>query len=239
MIGVSESRDQIIHGGNTFEKGFEPWLVKFPNSQDGMDAGAVEYVYALMAKDAGVPMPEVYLFPALEGPGYFSVKRFDYDGSQRNHVHTVCGLLHADFRLPSLDYKDLLTLTFSLTRDIREVEKMYCLAVFNVLSHNRDDHAKNFSYRMDRAGDWKLSPAYVLTFSSGPGGEQSTMVLGEGRNPGAEHLIKLGLEAKLAKSRIMEILDQTRSALSSWKELAKQYGVSAAKIEAVARRINR
>jgi serine/threonine-protein kinase HipA len=82
-------------------------------------------------------------------------------------MHTVSGLLHSDFRTPSLDYEDLLNLTGVITKDIREVEKMYRLAVFNVLSHNRDDHAKNFSFLMDNHGEWKLAPAYDLTFSSG------------------------------------------------------------------------
>ena len=237
LIGVSEDRAHIIHGAGHLEAGFEPWLVKFPNSQDGLDAGAIEYVYALMSKDAGIVMPNVHLFAASEGPGYFATKRFDCDGANRFHMHTACGLLHADFRVPSLDYQDMLTLTFMLTRDIREVEKMYRLAVFNVFAHNRDDHAKNFSFLMDPQGVWKLSPAYDLTFSSGPGGAQSTMVMGEGRNPGIENLIDLGLEAKLSKSRITQILDQTRSALSSWTTLAKHYGVSEAKTHVIAKRI--
>ena len=62
---------------------------------------------------------------------------------------------------------------------------MMCrLAVFNVLAHNRDDHAKNFSYMMSKTGEWKLSPAYGLTFSSGPHGEQSTIVVGKGKCQG-------------------------------------------------------
>lgn len=38
-------------------------------------------------------------------------------------------------------------------------------------------------FLMDETGVWKLAPAYDLTFSSDPGGEQSPLVLGEGRNP--------------------------------------------------------
>jgi serine/threonine-protein kinase HipA len=152
-------------------------------------------------------------------------------------MHSVCGLLHADFRAPALEYQDLLTLTFRLTHDMREVEKMYRLAVFNVLAHNRDDHSKNFSFLMDAQGNWRLSPAYDLTFSYGPGGEQSTLVMGEGRNPGVEHLVKLGLEAKLAKAHITEIIDQTRAALSSWSLLAKQYGVSEVNVQLIAKRM--
>src|SRR5690606_9623466 len=106
----------------------------------------------LMARDAGVDMPDVHLFPAKAGAGYFATRRFDRIGPNRLHMHTACGLLHADFRTPALDYEDLLALTGFLTRDVREVEKMYRLAVFNVLAHNRDDHSKNFSFLMDASG---------------------------------------------------------------------------------------
>lgn len=98
---------------------------------------------------------------------------------------------------------------------------MYRLAVFNVLSHNRDDHAKNFAFLMDDSGNWKFSPAYDLTFSNGPGGEQSTMVLGEGRNINIKHLVKLGQEAKLSKGLIGSVIAQTLSALDKWSRLSK------------------
>jgi serine/threonine-protein kinase HipA len=226
LIDVSVDFKSISHGSIQEISGYHPWLVKFPNFQDGEDAGAVEYVYALMAKSAGVEMPEVHLFPSKSGAGYFAVKRFDRVGNQRLHMHTAAGLLHSDFRTPSLDYEDLLNLTGALTKDVRQVEKMYRLAVFNVLAHNRDDHAKNFSFLMDSSGEWKLSPAYDLTFSSGPGGEQSTMVLGKGKNPGIKDLSKLGQDSNLTKNRVNEILDQTRAALGKWEQLASEFGVS-------------
>lgn len=238
LIGVNANRKSISYGAKQLEEGFEPWLVKFPNAQDGYDAGAIEYVYALIAKDAGILMPEVHLFSSQKGMGYFAVKRFDRGENKRLHMHSASGLLHSDFRSPSLDYEDLLNLTSALTKDIREVEKMYRLAVFNVLAHNRDDHAKNFSFLMDEKGDWKLAPAYDLTFSSGPNGEQSTMVMGEGKNPGVSHLLKLGLEASLSKKLIEEIIDQTKSALGRWEYLSKNYNVSKINIGLVLNSIN-
>jgi len=239
LIGLKNDRKNIIHGTHDLPKGYAPWIVKFSNAQDSNDAGAIEYVYALMAKKAGILMPDVHLFKAKKSAGYFAVKRFDRNGKQRFHMHTACGLLHSDFRIPSLDYEDLIALTGALTRDAREIEKLYQLAVFNVLAHNRDDHSKNFSFLMDEKGEWKLSPAYDLTFSSGPRGEQSTMVMGEGINPGVEHLIKLGQEAKLSKARITKIINQTKAALANWKILAKEYGVSANNIRLIDKRINR
>ncbi len=238
LIGVNEKRDHIIHGVHDLPAGYAPWIVKFPNSEDGLDAGAIEFVYALMAKEAGITMPDVHLFQAERGAGYFAIKRFDRDGDKRYHMHTACGLLHSDFRTPSLDYEDLIALTGMLTRDVREVEKLYKQAVFNVLAHNRDDHSKNFSYLMDSQGGWKLSPAYDLTFSSGPRGEQSTMVMGVGKNPDTSHLLKLADEAKIKKDRALEIIDALKSSLSKWSELAKQYGVSDTNIKLIQSKIS-
>ena len=225
MVGVDGACENIVHGMADLKEPFAPWIVKFSNSTDGLDSGAVEYVYALMAQKAGLEMSDVHLFPADKGPGYFATRRFDRAREKRLHVHSACGLLHSDFRTPSLDYEDLITLTGMLTRDVREVEKMFRLAVFNVLAHNRDDHAKNFSFLMGDTGEWKLSPAYDLTFSSGPRGEQSTMVIGEGANPGIEHLKKLGEEAKLDKASVNEIIEQTQDVLANWPELAREFGV--------------
>ena len=159
--------------------------------------------------------------------------------NQRFHMHTAAGLLHANFRFPSLDYEDLITLTGYLTKDIREVEKMYRLAVFNVLSHNRDDHGKNFSFLMDEFGEWKLSPAYDLTFSSGPNGHQSTMVLGEGENPKTTHLQELGKIANLKTTEIKSIIDQTKNALNNWGNLAINYGVSRTNVKLIGSRISK
>lgn len=235
LIGVDSERKNILYGAQNLDETFEHWLVKFSNSQDGPDSGAIEYVYALMAAEAGIAMPDVHLFPSQTGSGYFAVKRFDRNGDRRLHMHTVSGLLHSNFRLPSLDYEDLLNLTATLTKDIREVEKMFRLAVFNVMAHNRDDHAKNFSFLMNEFGEWKLSPAYDLTFSSGPGGEQSTMVMGEGRNVTAKHLTTLGREAKLSKEFIENVIEQTSSALSKWSRLSKDFGVSKSNRELIGR----
>lgn len=244
MISFNPTGSGIIYGetDKTF-KGYAPWLVKFPNTQDGPDAGAIEYVYSLMAKEAGVFMSETRLFPAKNEPGYFTTRRFDRkeseSGMTRLHVHTAGGLLHSNFRTPSLDYEDLLALTEIMTRDMREVEKMYRHAVFNVMSHNRDDHAKNFSFVMDFKGEWKLSPAYDITFSSGPGGQQSTTVLGEGENPTSAHLVALGQKAKLDDKAIAEIIGCTRQALAGWKTLARGHGVDKSNIKLIGDAIER
>jgi len=235
LIGYNNQTQDLIYGVNDLPSTHDYWLVKFANRQDGADAGAIEYVYSLMARGAGIEMPSTHLFEARDGAGYFAIKRFDRNHHQRLHMHTACGLLHSDFRFPALDYEDLVALTSTLTRDIREVEKLFRVAVFNVLAHNRDDHSKNFTYLMDATGEWRLSPAYDLTFSSGPGGEQSTTVMGEGKTPAREHLLSLAAEAGLKPGLAEEIIDQTRASISSWPQLAKEYGVSRENINLIGR----
>jgi len=232
---VNTGRDRIIHGAQALRAGYEHWMIKFPSSQDARDAGKVEYTYSLMAKDAGVEMPETHLFPAKKSRGYFGARRFDRVGDARVHMHSLSGLIHADHRHPSLDYDAILRVALLLTQNVVEVEQVYALACFNVLAHNRDDHAKNFSFLLTERNEWVFAPAYDLTFSYGPGGEQSAMVMGEGKQPGVTQLRALGKKHGL--KRAPEILERVTQAVLHWKRHAECAGVSARSTKAIAAKI--
>ena len=223
LIQVSEDRKTLIYNDEELESGFEQWLVKFSNSGDSVYSGSIEYAYSLMAKEAGLEMEETHLFKGRSLQRYFGTKRFDRRGDKRMHVHTLCGLIHSDFRVPSLDYDDLLAVTTALTKDVKECEKAYRLACFNVLAHNRDDHEKNVSFLMDSSGRWKLSPAYDLTFSSGPNGWQSMTVMGEGEAPGLKDLKKLADAHEIKHYK--KIIDDVLKAVSEWQKFAEMAGV--------------
>ena len=204
----------------------EDWLIKFRSSLDPKDIGAIEYAYRLMSKEAGLNVPEAKLFPSRKGLGFFGVKRFDRKGNKRIHMQTLAGLLHADHREPSLDYETIMKATIYLTRDVRECEVQFRNAVFNVLSHNRDDHSKNFSFLMDKNGIWSVSPAYDLTFSSGLAGEHTTMIMGEGKNPTKNHLLKLASIGNIKKENALKIIEQVSEATHKWYDFAENAGVS-------------
>lgn len=227
MVGVESSFKNIIYGVNALNDNYSHWMVKFRNMDDPSDIAAIEYAYSKMARLAGLEMMPTHLFPSRKGIGHFGVKRFDRIGNEKRHIHTACGLFHADFRIPSLDYKDLLQGTFVLTKNHLEVQKMFRLAAFNIFSHNRDDHSKNFSFRMDHNGQWHLAPAYDLTFSSGPGGEHSTSVMGEGKNPGTNELMKLAEVSHIKPAYAKACIEQVKASIAEWPRLAKEVGVSA------------
>jgi serine/threonine-protein kinase HipA len=226
LVGVSDDLTSLVAGVDALPEKYNPWMIKFPSSQDLRDIGTIEYAYSLMARDAGIEMMPTHLFASQKGFPYFGVQRFDRQGNKRIHVHTASGLLHADFRLPSLDYKDLALATRHLTRNQKEVEKVFRLGAFNVFAHNRDDHGKNFSFLMDTQGNWRLSPAYDLVFSSGPGGEHSTSVLGEGKSPTPETLITLARHVDITETTAKGIIDQVRGSVAQWRHYAKIADVS-------------
>jgi len=223
LVQISDDLKQIIHGRNALQQGFDHWMVKFASSTDTQEIGAIEYAYSLMAKEAGIAMPRTALLEGKQGR-YFAVKRFDRVGDRRIHMHSIAGLTHSDFRYPTLDYDDLLRLTLHLTKNMQEVAKMFRLAVFNLFAHNRDDHAKNFSFLMDEKGTWRLAPAYDITFSYGPGGEHSTTYLNEGKNPTAEHLIALAKKHGIKQGTV--IIAEVHEAVNKWETFAKEVGVS-------------
>jgi serine/threonine-protein kinase HipA len=231
---VSTDKKRIIHGQRELQSGFAHWMIKFPSSQDARDMGAIEYAYSLMAKDAGVEMPETHLFRTKRNK-YFGTKRFDRDGDARIHMHSLGGLIHADHRSPSLDYDTVLRVTLALTRNIQDAEKAYALACFNVLAHNRDDHVKNFSFLLNARNEWIFAPAYDLVFSYGPGGEQSTLVMGEGRNPGTAQLQALGKQHGIKNAP--EILAKVERAVANWPRYAELADVSRKSTKDVAGKI--
>jgi serine/threonine-protein kinase HipA len=223
---VNLDKTKIIHGLHTLKSGYEHWMIKFTSSTDPKDNGAIEYAYSLMANEAGINMPDTHLFKTDKGATYFGIKRFDREGNKAIHMHSLCGLIHADHNNPSLDYEDFLKVTLILTKNMEEVEQAFRLACFNVFIHNRDDHSKNFSFILDNSNQWKLSPAYDLTFSYGPAGEHSTMIMGEGKNPNMEHLIALAKKVSIKESVAKNIIEQVRHAVNQWTTFSDEVGVT-------------
>jgi hypothetical protein len=115
LVGMRGER--LLSGVDTLPPDYQPWLIKFATRDDPPNAGALEFIYARMAVAAGIKMPEVQLLaPLPDGERCFAVRRFDRDDNSRIHVHTLANLLHADFRMPNLDYEHLLRITQKLTR---------------------------------------------------------------------------------------------------------------------------
>jgi serine/threonine-protein kinase HipA len=250
LVGFDPGTGEIRSGEVDLPPGFEHWLVKFAAKGDGPDAGAVEYAYALMAGNAGIDMAPTRLFETAEGDRFFGARRFDRASptegqgrtptNRRVHVHTFGNLIQANFRLPSNDYADLLKVTSLLTRNHEEVRRAFRRLVFNVAAHNRDDHVKNFAFCLsDECGEWSMSPAYDVCPASGPGGEHTMTVAGEGRQPGLRHLHQLAAGVSLSPGEADAIIGEVVAAVSNWTEHADAAGVSPAERDRIGKRMIR
>jgi serine/threonine-protein kinase HipA len=228
---------QAASAAKDLPAGYTHWIVKFQTRQEAPDAGPAELAYSRMARDAGLTMPPTRLFETAQGGRFFGAERFDRQGNRRFHVHTFGNLIQANFRIPSCDYRQLLEVTRILTKDHQDVLECYRRMTFNVLAHNRDDHVKNFAFRMTAEGGWELAPAYDLVFAPGPGGEHTMTIAGEGHAPGRSHLLKLAELAGIAGQDAEEILDEVASAVASWRGHARLAGVSARSAKAIEKAI--
>ncbi|MEG2804743.1 type II toxin-antitoxin system HipA family toxin [Stenotrophomonas sp.] len=217
--------------------GGEPWLVKFQAGNEHPEVCAVETLYANLAEACGIEMPQTRLFELGAKLSAFGIKRFDRHAGMRVPTLTAAGAIDLNFRLPQMDYADLLRLTRALTRSQAEVNHAFRRAVFNVVFNNRDDHSKNVSYRLDRQGAWKLAPGYDLTFSDGPGGEHHMDVYGEARHIGRALLLRLAAEHDVPTRLATGIIEQACDVASGFAGAAADYPIRKATRQGIAGRL--
>jgi serine/threonine-protein kinase HipA len=111
---------------------------------------------------------------------------------------------------------------------------MFRRMAFNVLAHNRDDHLKNHAFLMDAGGGWRLSPAYDVSFSDGPGGEHHLAIAGEGRRPGRKHVEAVGQALGMKPAVIAALIDPVRAAIADWPRHADAAGVPSRRAKQIA-----
>lgn len=211
-------------------RGDEPWIVKF----DGVgELGApdetpkpynrIEYAYSRLARDAGLAMPETRLIE--QGAfGHLLVRRFDREGTRRFHLHSLGGMHHVDYNLPgAFSYEQFLRTILTLGLGYPALEEAYRRAVFNVVAVNQDDHVKNVSFLMDETGEWRLAPAYDLTFARGRGFTRVHQMSLHGKQDGFERedLLALGAFAGI-KADGAAIVDTVVEAVASWPAYAEE-----------------
>jgi serine/threonine-protein kinase HipA len=246
---IGGSRPKAIVGWNPSEKQFhigrkypgtyfEEWIIKFDglekkhNKEDtGLsDFGKIEYAYYQMAVDAGIEMTHCRLHQE-NGRSHFMTKRFDreIDGT-KIHMQSLCAIAHFDFNCPSTySYEQAIKVMKKLKLQEEDFDQFILRAIFNVLGCNNDDHVKNIAYLMDNQGNWRLSPAYDITYAYDPKNDwisQHQMSINRKReNFLKEDFISLAKEGGISISRVKDMLDRVESSLSQWPEIAHGVGM--------------
>ena len=208
--------------------GFTSWLVKFDITPELM-TGKTEYAYALMARAAGIGIPECKLLAGRNGASHFLSHRFDRGpANTRLHVHTFSGLTHTPVVNP-IDYADIIALSRILIARQSAVDEIFRRAVFNILAGNDDDHGRNHAFLMDFDGNWQLAPAYDLTPATNPltSGLRACSIDGKSIGITREDLLAFG--AANGVHRPGNILAEVIDGISSWTVHASSAGLTDAR----------
>lgn len=226
--------------------GFEPWMIKFDGVSNNADRelsdpkgyGLIEYAYHRIAKLCGIEMSECRLH-AEGGRSHFMTRRFDRTNSgAKLHMQSLAAMAHYDFhesRMYSVEQALQIMKRLRLPRS--DMEQQFRRAVFNVIGRNQDDHVKNIAFLMDQFGNWRLSPAFDLTYSwnpKGPHTSQHQMSINGKRDQFTRtDLHTLAEFVDIKRKRADEWIDQCIDAFDQWPVIADEIGIPEQRIDQV------
>lgn len=219
--------------------GFEHWLMKFDGvSQnrgtqlaDPLGYGKIEYAYHLMAIDAGIKMSRCRLHHE-GGRSHFMTKRFDrHANGGKRHMQSLGAIAHYDYNQPaSYSYEQAIQVIKRLGLPREDLDQQVLRAFFNVVGRNQDDHVKNIAFIMDRQGNWRLSPAFDISYAWDPTRQWTSrhqMSLNGKRDKFERYdLITLAHLAGIKKTRANETIDRVIESIRRWPDFAIKAGVT-------------
>ncbi len=246
LITLNPTTNEVRSGQLDADPGFEHWILKFDGVEDksrdlgaARGYGAIEWVYAEMARRAGIEMTECRLLEE-GGRRHFMTRRFDRtaDGGKL-HMQSLAALSHLDFRQPGANsYEQAFQAIRRLGLPHEASEQQFRRMVFNVVARNQDDHVKNIAFLMDRDGTWSLSPAFDLVYSYNPSGrwtsEHQMSVNGKRDNFTVEDLLRVAKVATLKGGQAQQILVDAIEAVKAWPELAAEAAIDVERIDRIA-----
>lgn len=238
VIAWNPDTNEVRSGQVEAGAGFGYWLLKFDGVSgnrdkelaDPMGYGAVEHAYGRMAAAAGIDVAESRLLEE-GGRRHFMSKRFDrLEGGGKLHMQSLAAIAHLDFNDPVANsYEQALFTMRRLGLPMAQLEEQFRRMVFNVLARNQDDHVKNIAFLMDRAGRWRLSPAFDITWSYNPDGEWTSrhQMSINGKRDGFDFadLVACAKTASISRGHVGRIFDEVRAAVSRWPSFADAAGV--------------
>ena len=219
-----------------------PCLLKFDGVGHGATAGKlgvrlpynrVEAAYADLARSAGLDMSRIEMLEH-DGFAHLLVHRFDLDGGERIHQHSLGGLIHVSYQeRGASSYEEYMRSVLGLGMGHDALREAYRRMVFNVLAVNQDDHVKNLSFHMRRNGVWELAPAYDITFARGRDWTSQHQMRIQDKTAEIREADLLKIAELFDIKKPGRILDRSRDVLTGWEVAAARYAVPAPTVEAV------
>lgn len=210
------------------------WIAKFPSKNDQSDIGGWEIVTYELAIAAGVNMAEAQAKKFTTNNHTFLTKRFDRT-EQEERIHfasamTLLGHKDGEDHGEGVSYLELVEFITTQGAQVNEdLEQLWRRIVFSICVSNTDDHLRNHGFILTPGG-WVLSPAYDINpVETGTG-----LKLNISEDDNALDL-DLTMEVityfRLKEERALEIIEEVKSAVRNWRNVATKYGISNAEQE--------
>jgi serine/threonine-protein kinase HipA len=167
------------------------------------------------------------------GRRHFMTRRFDrLSGGEKLHMQSLGGMAHFDFNLPgAYSYEQAMQVIRQLGLPMSSVEEQFRRMAFNIVARNQDDHVKNIAFLMNKQGEWRLAPAYDLTYSFNPLGawiSRHQMTLnGKREDFTLEDFKACGRTLSLKRGRAETLLQEVVDTVSQWPDYADEARVPA------------
>ena len=240
VIAWNRRTNEVKSGQLPTGPGFTYWLLKFDGVagnkdkelEDPQGYGAIEYAYALMAKAAGITMTECRLLEE-HGRRHFMTRRFDrHDDGSKLHMQSLGALAHFDYnQAGGYAYEQAFLTIRQLGLPMTAMEEQFRRMLFNVVARNQDDHVKNIAFLMNKAGEWRLAPAFDVTYSYNPSGNWTAshqMTINGKRDAFSRADMRAaGKSAGLKQGRSDALLEDVQAVVERWPEFAARARLSA------------
>lgn len=234
IVAINKETGEIISGQGVIPSGFEHYILKYDDDSNYPYA-KLEYIFYQMAIASGIIMmpSELKVFGNVN---HFLTHRFDRIGNNKIHTQTLAAMS------PGSDsYEDLFTAIRKLNLPYDDIRQQYLRMVFNVISRNIDDHAKNFSFCMNHEGIWSLSPAYDLTFSVDLSAPSYVNRHSLSLNGKTEDILYADLE-KIAQANDIQdcksLIQDVKDSLSDFNRLASSMDINKKLIQSIKNEFN-
>lgn len=201
------------------------WIAKFPSRHDTLNSGAWEMVIHDLAVKCGIDMPQSRLETFSAGGDTFLSKRFDRsDGHERIHFASAMTLTgKTDGQEAS--YLDLVECIIQMgAQPDTDLKQLFKRILFTIAVSNTDDHLRNHGFLLTPQG-WKLSPAFDI--NPNPNGKALCLAIDEADHSLDFHVALAGAPFfKLSSKEATHMLDEILTHVSSWRAVAKSYGLN-------------
>jgi len=221
-LGGARPKAGVLDGKNNL------WIAKFPSRNDTKDIGAWEMVVHDLAKQAGINMADAMARKFTGNHHTYLIKRFDRaDNGERIHFASALTMLGYNDGTDATDGASYLQIAKFIMQHGANVdsdlEELWRRIVFNICVSNTDDHLRNHGFLLTEKG-WIFSPAFDI--NPNESGTGLSLNISENDNSLDLNLaIEVAEYFRLKEKRAIEIIDNTKKAVSNWRTFVKKIGI--------------